>query len=79
MVKRKWVGAMFLRMPPSNGIPNLKESDFKMIMEEVRSHPRETVAWRHNELMIKKVVEPAGDMGSSTNTPMCVTDRHFPQ
>ena len=77
MVERRWVGAMFLRMPPLNGIPNLKESDFKIIMEEVRSHSKETVSWKHNELMMKKVVEPMGDMGSNTITPNCITDRNF--
>ena len=68
---------MFLRMPPSNGIPNLKERDFTMIMEEVRTHAKETISWKHNELTMKKVAEPRGDMGSSMNTPNCVTDRNF--
>ena len=75
MVERDWVGAMFLRMPPASGIPNLKEGEFKILMQEVRTHPKETVAWRHNEIMMKKVAEPVGDAGTCTNTPNCVTDR----
>ena len=32
MVDRNWVGAMFIKMPPPSGIPNLTDSEFKMIM-----------------------------------------------
>ena len=75
MVQRNWVGAMFLRMPPVNGIPNLKEGEFKMIMEQVKLHPKQTTTWRHNEVLMKKVASVNGDTGTSTITPNCNTER----
>ena len=47
MVSRNWIGAMFLKMPPSAGIPNLKEGDFKIIMQEIKTHPKDECTWKH--------------------------------
>ena len=59
MVERKWVGAMFLKMPPESGIPNLKEADYRAIMEEVKQHQKEIL--QQHEISFKKLNSPIGD------------------
>lgn len=62
-----------MKMPPAE-VPNITDSQFRMIMQEVKKR-KKVIKERHQPIEIRKIEEPVGDTGTCSITPSGQTDR----